>query len=220
MCGPTTAETSQQAQMSSLATQLQSNYGTLFGEQQGVLSELNNSLSPIVTAGPSQSGFSGAQLSALQTSAINASGGAAASAEQAARTFGAGEGGGGTSGMTSGITKQIEAGIASQQAGQLAGTENQIALANAQQGQQNYWRAVGGQQALASAYNPSGAASGAISAGGTAFSEASQIQQQQQQEDAAIAGGIASLATNIAAPGIGGAMGGGGMQGFLQGISA
>lgn len=191
MCGPTSAETTQQANSASYATQLQSNYGTLFGQQQGVLSSLNKSLSPILSAGPSQEGFSGGEKAALNTAAINNAGAANRSAQQAAANFGAGQGGGGN-GLTSGITKQIEGGIAASSAGQLATSQNNIVQQDYAQGNKNYWQAQGAMQQLGQQYNPSSAESGAISEGGQAFSQASQIESQGIGEQ--VAGDLVGLA--------------------------
>jgi hypothetical protein len=207
---------------------LRSNYGTLFGEQQGVLSGLNASLTPLVSAGPSQRGFSGAQTNALNTAAINASGGAAKQAEQAARTFGAGEGGGGTSGLTSGIQKQIESSIASSQAANLGNEENKITMADFNQGNANYWRAVGGQQVLAGEMNPNAAASSGIGAGEASFQEASKINQENNAMGQDIAGLVTAgigAAANIALPGSGSLFsmfkgGGGGAPGPASGQDA
>ena len=139
------------------------------------MSGLNASLNPIVAAGPSQNGFSGATVNALDTQAINNAGAAAQSAEQAARTFGAGQGGGATSGLTSGITNQIQSSIASQQAGNLATSENQISLANEAQGNANYFKALGAQENVAQMYNPSSTMSGANQENNASFGQASQI---------------------------------------------
>jgi hypothetical protein len=206
MCGPTSSEMALQGQSQSFATQLQSNYGTLFGQQQGVLNSLNRSLSPTLAAGPSQEGFSASEKAALNTQAINSAGAANRSAQQAAANFGAGQGGGAGSGIQSGITKQIQSSIASQSANALAGQQNNIVQQDYAKGSQNYWAAEGAMQQLGQQYSPNSAQSGAISEGGQAFSEANTIAQQQAQEDQAIAGGITSLATNIVAPGIGGAL--------------
>lgn len=202
MCGPSGAEEAAQAQSADLTSVLQQNYGTLFQHQLDTLNSIGNALNPIVAAGPSQNGMSGAELATLNTQAINAAGGAAKSAEQAARTFGAGEGGGGTSGLTSGIEKQIESSVASGAANQLATQQGNIQLANEQQGQQNYWRALGGQQALAQAYNATPTAGAAIQAGGQSFGEAQTINQQQNQAMQDVAG-FATAALGAASGGIG-----------------
>jgi hypothetical protein len=219
-CGPTTQEKQLQASSANFASMLQSNYGTLFGEQQDVLSSINKSLSPTLAAGPNQQGFSGPELAAIQTQAIDNAGAANTAAQQAARNYGAGEGGGGTSGVTSGIQKQIQSAIGSSSANALAGQENQITQANYAQGNANYWRAAGGMQALAGEYSPNGASSGAISENNNSFGQASQIEQQQAQEDQAIAGGITSLATDaltFGAGGIGNMGEGSGAGDFLSG---
>jgi hypothetical protein len=174
---------------------LQNNYGTLFGQQQGVLSAINKSLSPTLAAGPNQQGFSGPELAARTTQIVNNAGAANRAAQQAARTYGAGEGGGGTSGVTSGITKQIESAIGSQSASAEAGQLNNLTAENYQQGNANYWRAQGGMEQLAQGYNPNASAGSAVSENQVSFGEASTIEQQQQQEAQMIAGGITSLAT-------------------------
>lgn len=194
MCGPSSEEKSLQSQTQSFSNILQSNYGTLFGKQQGVLDTINKSLSPIVAAGPSQRGFSGAETAALQTGAVSAAGGANTAAQQAARTYGAGQGSGGGSGLTSGITKQIQSAIASQQAGALGGELNKINLADFNQGNQNYWRAQGGMEALQAGYNPNAAASQAGQEAAESFQQASKI----TQENNALGQDIAGFATAAA----------------------
>ena len=191
MCGPSSAENSLQAQTQSFSKLLQDNYGTLFGKQQSVLDNINKSLSPIVAAGPSQRGFSGAETSALQTQAIENAGAANTAAQQAARTYGAGQGSGGGSGITSGITKQIQSAIASQQAGAESAQLNKINLEDFNQGNQNYWRAQGGMNALAAGYSPNAAMSGAESEAGQSFQEAAKI----NQENNALGQDIAGFAT-------------------------
>jgi hypothetical protein len=202
MCGPTGSEKNLQASQQNFASMLQSNYGTLFGQQQGVLNAINNSLSPVLAAGPSQNGFTGPQLSAMQTQIINNTSAATRNAAQAARNVAAGQGGGGTSGLTSGIQQQIQASILSQGAIAQGSQEANLAVQNAQLGQENYWRAAGGMQALASGYSPNAAMGGATTANQSAFGEANEIQQQQQQEDQMIAGGI-TAAAGLAIPGLG-----------------
>jgi hypothetical protein len=218
MCGPSSQENAIANSNQSFANLLQGNYNTLFGQQQGVLNSINRSLSPILAAGPNQHGFSGDTLAALQTQAINNAGATNRNAQQAARTYGAGEGGGGTSGLTSGITKQIEAGIASQSAGQEASQLNQITQADFAQGNQNYWRAQGGMDQLAAGYSPNAASSGAISEGGQAFGEANQINQEKNQKWQAIAGGISSLAGGALSFATGGLSNLGAGEGVGEGI--
>jgi hypothetical protein len=194
MCGPSSSEQSLQSSSAGFSTQLMNNYAKMFSQQQGVLAGLNRSISPIVAAGPSQRGFSSAQTSAMQTAAINNAGAANRNAQQAARTFGAGQGGGGTSGLTSGITKQIEGAIASQQAGNLGTAENNIEQADWATGNQNYFRALGAQEGVAQMYNPSNSASSAISENNASFGQASKITQENNAMGQDIAGFLTAAA--------------------------
>jgi hypothetical protein len=194
MCGPSSQEQQLANQGQSFASMLQGNYATLFGQQQDVLNSINKSLSPILAAGPSQQGFSAQELAALNTQAINSAGAANRNAQQAVGNFTAGQGGGGSTGILSGVTGQLMSAVASQSANQLATAQNQITQADFAQGNNNYWKAQGGMDALAQGYSPNTAQSGSISANQNAFGEANQIQTQKNQEQQAIAGGIESLA--------------------------
>jgi hypothetical protein len=200
MCGPSSSEKAIQASSQSFGTQMQANYGTLFAQQQDVLKSINRSLNPVVSAGPSQRGFSSAETSALQTKAINDASAATRNAQQAARTYGAGEGGGASSGITSGITKQIEGAIASQGAQAEGAQLNQIESADWNQGNQNYWRAQGALQGVAGLENPNATAGTAVGANNAAFQQASQISTENNALGQDIAG-FASAAIG-AAPGI------------------
>jgi hypothetical protein len=194
MCGPTNQEKQLQGQSQSFATMLQGNYGTLFGQQQGVLNSINRSLSPILAAGPSQRGFSAEENAALNTQAINSAGAASRNAQQATANFGAGQGGGSGTGLISGVQKQLQSAVASQSANQLASAQDQITQADYTQGNQNYWRAQGGLNTLAEGYSPNSAQGGAINSNQNSFGEAKTIQDQKLQEAQAIAGGVTSLA--------------------------
>jgi hypothetical protein len=198
MCGPSALEKGEQGNISLFENMLRSNYGELFSEQQGVLNALNQSLSPTVAKGPSQQGFAAPELAALQTQAINNAGAANTAAQQAARTYGAGQGGGGTSGLTSGITKQIQSAIASQEAGTLGTNLNQINMADWQQGNANYNRAIGAMSNLGSMYNPSGAMSGTLQANQAAFGQANQMNQESNAMGRDIAGFLTAAAGGAA----------------------
>lgn len=219
MCGPSSTEKSLEQSQQTFASTLQQNYQTLYGNQLGVLNAINRSLSPILSAGPNQQGFSGPEVAARQTEIINNASAANRAAQQAARTYGAGQGGGGTSGVTSGITKQIESAIGSQ-AAQTAGSQlDTLTAENYQAGRENYWRAQGGMSALASGYSPNAAAGEATSANQSAFGEAKTIQQQSEETSQMIAGGLTSLAGSALTFGAG-AMGGGGLKGGLTALAS
>jgi len=207
MCGPSGAEKYSASQETSLAQMLQANFQTTFGEQQSVLKSLNNSLSPILAAGPNQQGFNAPELANLNTTAINASGAAARNAEQAAGNALAGRGGGGSSGLESGVDQQIKAGIASTATGQLAAQQNQIQAANYATGRQNFFNAVNGENAIAGQYNPSSYGGEASNANQAAFTMADKIQQEAAQAQAEEISGITSLAMDAGGAILGGISG-------------
>ena len=222
-CGPSGAEKSLASSEQSFSNLLQADFGSRFANQTNLLNSLNQSLSPITAAGPSQEGWSPQEAAAISTATINNAGAAARNATQAVQ--GALAGRGGDSGLESGVDKQILAGVKSNAANTLANQQTQNTIADYNQGTQNYWRAIGGQQILASLQNPEQFGSQAISANQGAFNEADQIQQQQNQEEAAIAGGITGLAENFVAPGLsnldstGGSSGGEQIWNFFKGAA-
>jgi len=195
---------------------LQSNYAQRFAGQNDILNKLNESLSPIVEAGPNQQGFSPQELASLTTTAVNNAAAANRNAQQAAGNFAAGQNN--TSGLQSGVQKQIRGSIASSAANQESNALNQITQANYNQGNQNFWRAQGGMSALSGQYNPAEFGSLSNNANEAAFGEADKIQQEKNAEQAAIAGGIANIGIDFATGGLAsGAKFGGGLGGFLKG---
>jgi len=201
MCGPSGAEKSLASSSQSFSNLLQADFGSRFANQTNLLNSLNQSLSPIVSAGPSQTGWSPQEAAAISTATINNAGAAARNAIQA--TQGALAGRGGDSGLQSGVDKQILAGVKSNAANALANQQTQNTIADWNQGTQNYWRAQGAQAGLAGLENPEAFGSQAISSNQNAFSEANQVQQQVNQEQQAIAGGVASLVTGPLTAGLG-----------------
>lgn len=188
--GPSPQEIALQGQEMQLSRQLQSYLSTNYGEQQALWGNLTNIFSPIAAAGPNQTGFSAPELAALNTSAIDTTGGAYANAARAADTAMAAHG---NAGVTSGINAQVGGAIAAQGAGQLSGEQNAITRANYEQGRQNWEHAMAGLGSIASAENPTPYMSGATSANDLAFGEAKTIQQQSQQGIGDLISGIAGL---------------------------
>ena len=168
--------------------ELMSSYQQNFGNQQAILSSLTRTLSPILEAGPSQMGFSASELAGLRGQAINAT----AANERNAQVVAASSAGGNT-GVTTGGEKQLQAGIASQASQGLSSAENTINLTNAELGRQNFFNAESGLAGVASLENPLGYAGASNSAGGTAFNEATTIQNMQNQVGADIGGAIMGL---------------------------
>jgi hypothetical protein len=200
--GPSTAMRMDASQQKSLADSLFANYNERYADQTQMLNQLRSSYAPIISAGPGQQGFTSPVLASLNTQAINSSGAAARNARQAAGNFSAGQNG--TSGLTSGVTKQINASIDSSAANSLATNQNQITQANYATGQNNYWKAVGGMQALSGEENPTAFSSQAGSNLSENFSQDSKINDEINAQRAAIAGGVVSLAADAATAGAAG----------------
>lgn len=213
MCGPTQAEKNIANQGEAYASTVQSNYNTLFGEDQSNLNTLKGLLTPMAQGGQ---GFTPQQLSAMNTTALDTTGANYANAARALSGQLAGRSP--TSTVQSGVDQQLKAQLASNAAGTLSQEQLGITQANAQQAQQNQKFAIGGLQTLSQLYDPTAAAGAGTKAGSLAFGEANEIAQQEAQEDSAIAGGIASAAMGAATFGAG-AMGGGGLAGGLQALT-
>jgi hypothetical protein len=213
MCGPSNAQQQLSSEQSNFFNQLTQSYAQNFGEQQGVLNSLNSALSPILEAGPNQMGFSAAENAALTGGAISTSAENARNAQVVAASSE-----GGNTGVTTGGEKQLQAQIASNAGVGLSGEENQINLANAATGRQNFFNAEAGLAGVAGMENPVPTAGVANNAGGTAFGEATTIQNMRNQEQSDIGGAVAGLALAPFTGGMslgmmGGLLGGGGSGG-------
>lgn len=172
---------------------MQGNYAQNFQEQQSVLNHLNSVLSPIVQAGPNQTGFSPSELAAFNTQAIDSTGASAANAERAIANETAGRSDSGNL-AEAGNVQALKAGAASAAEGQLSNEELGITEANYATGRSNFNNAVGGELTVSGQQNPIGYAGAANTANQNAFGEETQINKEQNQEQADIAGGITSLA--------------------------
>ena len=192
MCGPSSAQQNLASSQSAFFGQLMSSYQQNFGNQQAIFSSIRDALSPIMHAGPDQMGFSAAENAALTGNAINATAAGARNAQVIAASSA-----GGNTGVTTGGQKQLEAAIASGATQNLSRNLNEINLANAATGRQNFFNAEAGLSGLASLENPIGYAGAANNAGGQAFNEATQIQNMKNQEQADIGGAITGLAGGL-----------------------
>jgi len=175
--GASSAETNLANQQSSFYSTLQNDYKTQFTNQNNILNALNKSLSPIINAGVGQYGFSNAEDAAMRNQSTSGTASAYKSAKQATGEAQAAQGGGDTF-IGSGVKAQTNAQLANSAASTEANQQLGITQQGYQQGRQNYFGAVGQEQGVASAYNPSGYANAADSAGNSAFSSASTVSQQ------------------------------------------
>lgn len=207
--GPSAAMQADAAKQSSLADEYHQDYSQLFGQRSDIFNQLKNSYSPIISMGAGQHGFTSPVLNSLNAQALNSAGAANTNAMQAARNYGAGQGGGGTSGLASGIQKQILGSIASSSANALGAQQGQIVQQDYATGRDNYFKSLQGAQNLASEMNPN--QTGKLASGqlDSAYSSASNINDEKNVQQAALWGGLTSLAGNIATGGMSGAISGG-----------
>jgi hypothetical protein len=192
MCGPSGAQKQLAGQQQSFFTNLMNSYQQNFGNQQAIFSQLTNALSPILQGGPNQMGFSAAENAALTSGAITAAGAANRNAQVIA-----GSSVGGNTGVTTGGQKQLQSQIGATIGQGLSSNLNQISLANAAMGRQNFFNAEAGLAGVAGLENPVPYAGAANTAGGQAFNEATTIQNMRNQEQADIGGAVAGLAMDF-----------------------
>lgn len=200
MCGPSNEEVGLAKQQSNLSGALSSAFDQNYEKQSSALQTLNYSLNPVVSAGLGQHGFTSQELADLNTQALNTTGANYGNAARAVNGQLAGHTS--DSGLESGVSQQIKASLASSAAGQISSEQSQIGLADAQTGENNYWKAIGGQQALANAYNPAPYGGEATDANKLGFGEASQINTERQQLTKDLVGGISGAALSFASGGL------------------
>lgn len=210
MCGPSGNEKNLASNESGFFNDLTNGYNQNFGEQQGVMQNLQNALNPIIAGGPNQQGFSASGNAALTTSAINN----AATSNRNAQVI-AQQGQGGNTGITTGGEKQLSAQIGATVGNNLSNTENQNAVTSAELGRSNFFTAESAEQGLAGLYNPTSYAGAANTAEGQAFNEEDTINTEKNQEEADIAGEVGGLAGSVAE----GAAGGGGASGIISSLA-
>lgn len=132
-----------------------------FAGQQGILNFLNGKLTGMIN---NPTGFSSQDLAAMRGTASTNVATQTQNALKAAGATAAARSGGATSPVMSGVDKQIQGQIQAAGAGALSNSINNIAIANEEQKQNNYWKAVGAESGVAEMENPQSYASGATSA--------------------------------------------------------
>lgn len=192
-CGPSASQEGLAGSETQFMDTLQSNYNTNFADQQSVLNHLNSVLSPIVQAGPDQTGFSPSELAAFNTQAIDSTGAAAANTERAIGNETAGRSDSGNL-AEAGNVQALKANAASAAEGQLSNEELGITEADYATGRSNFQNAESAELGVSGQYNPVAYAGAANTANTGAFGEETQINKEQSQEQADIAAGITSLA--------------------------
>ena len=194
------------AQNSSLASDqafqktMTSNYQTEFGQSEALFNNLTQGLQAITQAGPSQQGFSPAELAAKNSQNINA---AAASNQKIQTAIGenaAGQGVSGAPGVESGIVQAERAQAATDVDTAMNNRAADITQQNYETGRQNYWKATQGTEAAPGAFfDPLSQTAGQVTNAGKATSDqANAVQQANEQGLMSTIGMATGLAGDVA----------------------
>jgi hypothetical protein len=169
MCGTNSDQTEITAEQKQFYQTLTDQYTSIFGQQQAITGALTSAYLPILQAGPSQTGFSPSEDTALRTQNTEGVATDYAQAQKATAQLLAARGGGNTL-LPSSVSSNILAQNTTAAAAQRAQGENQITQANYAQGYQNWNTAASVLGSTAGLINPnaySGQATGAGSAAST-----------------------------------------------------
>jgi hypothetical protein len=188
---------------SGISDTMMADYHKQFQNQSAILSALTKTLSPIVSAGPNQFGYTPGQVNSLNSTSIQSTGQQYKNSSQALKEQQAAQGGGTEllpSGANAQVQGQLAASASNQQSDQLLGIQN----AGWAQGNTNFNNAVGQEMSAAGMYSPTNYSGQGISSNQSAGSQYSDIQKADQA--ASPWGAIGGL--------LGGAVGGWASGGF------
>ena len=169
MCGATQQQKDLTDEQQQFYTTLQQQYSTVFAQNQAITGALTAAFTPILQAGPSQTGYSPSEENVLQTQNTENVATNYAQAQKATADILAARGGGNTL-LPSSVDANLLAQNANQAAAQRATGQNTITQANYAQGYQNWQTAANVLGSTAGLLNPtsySGQATGAGSAAST-----------------------------------------------------
>lgn len=174
MCGATQQQQQISDAQQDFYTKLSAEYDTIFGQNQAITQALTSAFMPILQAGPSQTGFSSSQETALRTQNTENVATDYAQAQRATSQILAARGGGNTM-LPSSVTSNILAQNANAAAATRAQGENTITQANYAQGYNNWQTAASVLGNTAQLINPNSYSSSATDAGKAAGTTANQI---------------------------------------------
>jgi len=174
MCGSTDNQNKIGDEQMEFYSNLTKQYADIFSQQQGIVTALTSAFLPILQAGPSQTGFSQSQETAMRTQNTENVATDYAQAQRATSQILAARGGGNTM-LPSSVNSQILANNANAAAATRAQGENAITQANYQQGYQNWGTAANVLGSTAQLINPNSYSGQATGAGTAASTTQNQI---------------------------------------------
>lgn len=174
MCGPSGAEKNLNSDVQAFAKNTESQAKQIFGDVSGLFTSVTASLGKIVAGGPDQQGWGAAETSAVNSQIINNAAASTRNEKAAAGNAVSAIGGGNTvnpSGLATAINLQTNQAVEATKSQQ----EEQATVANFQQGNQNYFKAIQGEEEAPSMFN---ASTNATNAANSANKEAVDMQTQ------------------------------------------
>lgn len=174
MCGPSSAMKQINQNIQAFSTKVTDEAGTIFGDANSVFNDIKNAMSGIVRGGPSQAGFSQAELSARNAAAVQA-GGAEARNLRGAAAAATGAIGGGNIVAPAGATQQMVMSANQRAAADTAAELNKIQTENFETGRENFFKASAAEEAAPGVFSTTNQANEVAQAG--------QKQAQQSQKE-------------------------------------
>lgn len=174
MCGATQQQTQISDAEQQFYTNLTQQYQTVFGQNQAITGALTSQFTPILAAGPSQTGFAPGEETALETQNTEGAATNYAQAQKATADILASRGGGNTL-LPSSVDASLLASNANAAAAQRATGQNTILQANYGQGYQNWQTAANLLGSTAGLLNPTSYSGVATTAGSNAATAANNI---------------------------------------------
>lgn len=177
MCGPSSAMKQINSSIQAFSNKVVDEAGTIFGDANSVFNDIKNAMSSIVKGGPSQAGFSQAELNARNASAVQA-GGAEARNLKGAAAAATGAIGGGNIVTPAGSTQQMVMSADQRAAADTAAELNKIQTENFETGRSNFFNAAKSEMEAPNVFST------ANSANQNAESSLKQAQESQKAMDA------------------------------------
>jgi hypothetical protein len=200
MCGPNQDQKNITSQQEAFYKMLTDQYSTIFGQQQEITGALTSAFTPILQAGPSQTGMSPSEETALRTQNTEGVATDYAQAQKATAQALAARGGGNTL-LPSSVSSNILAQNANAAAAQRATGDLGITQANYAQGYQNWNTAANVLGSTAGLINPNAYSGAATDAGGQASKSAYQMSQSAYAPWGGALGALGSVAGNAVGQG-------------------
>lgn len=192
MCGPDQAQTQLEQNQAEFYGQLRQQDQTLFGEDQGILTQLQSVYAPVLAAGPNQYGFSDAEDTLLNSQATEGVAQNYRAASTALKEEQAAEGGG-NSYLPSGSHESAQAELNASAARTMSGEQLQIKQAGFDQGYKQFAQATTALEGASSLMNPAGTAAVANQAGSDENATSSAIASENSSWMAPLAGAVGAV---------------------------